>query len=223
MSEGQRPTGANEVEITLLSLSAQNDGAAVALKLLLENGEHREEKRLILSTEQYCALKLRRGRLTCELYEQIEAAAELFRAMQSGVGLLAYGANTQEFLTKKLMRRGFSRSVAADAAERLKQKGLIDEDAIFSREVEKCLHKLWGVGRIRAHLYSRGFDSASISRLDEYLADVDFVDACATLITKHYTRLPEAAGERRCLIAFLGRYGYSIMQIRAAFAQLQNV
>ena len=211
----------NGIAITLLSLCAVNDGASVALKLLLENGEQREEKRLLLSTEQYCELKPRRGALTVEQYEQLEAAAQLHSAMQSGARLLAYGANTEDFLTKKLMRRGYGRAVAAEASARLKAKGLIDEDANLSREVEKCLRKLWGAGRIRAHLYGKGFDTEAISRLGDLLADVDLVVACVALIRKHYVRLPDDGEERRRLVAFLSRYGYSIGEIRSAFARLQ--
>ena len=222
MSDGVRRAGESEIFITLLSLRAVNDGAAVAIKLLLENGEQREERQLTVSTEQYCELKPRRGRITAELYEQLEAAAQLSAAVQSGARLLAYGANTEDFLTKKLMRRGYSRAVAAEAASSLKAKGLIDEDQILIREVEKCLRKLWGAGRIRAHLYSRGFDSASISRLEELLADVDLVGACFALIGKHYARLPDEGDERRRLIAFLSRYGYSLTEIRSAFARMQS-
>lgn len=212
----------NGIAITLLSLFAVNDGASVALKLLLENGEQREEKRLVISTEQYCECKPRRGRISTELYERLEAAAQLCAAVQSGARLLAYGANTEDFLSKKLMRRGFSRAVATEAAAMLKQKGLINEDANLKREVEKCLHKLWGAGRIRAHLYSRGFDTATLSQLDELLEEVDTVENCVVLIRKHYVRLPDEGDERRRLIAFLGRYGYSLGEIRSAFAKMQE-
>ena len=216
--DGER-RGADDVTITLHSLNAVNDGALVALRLLLENGEQREEKRLLISTEQYCELKPRRGRVTLELYEQLEKAAQLCAALQSGARLLAYGANTEDFLAKKLMRRGYSRSVAKAAAAGLKAKGLIDEDANLTREVEKCLRKLWGTGRIRAHLYGKGFDAETISRLDELLAEVDLVDACVLLIQKHYVRVPQEEDERRRLIAFLSRYGYSLGEIRAALAR----
>ena len=77
MRGDQADRKANTVEITVQSLSAVNDGSAVAVKLLLDNGEQREAKRLVISTEQYCELKPRRGRIDPEAYEQLEAAAEL--------------------------------------------------------------------------------------------------------------------------------------------------
>ena len=221
MRGDQADRKANTVEITVQSLSAVNDGSAVAVKLLLDNGEQREEKRLVISTEQYCELKPRRGRIDPEAYEQLEAAAELCAALQAGARLLAYGANTRDFLSKKLMRRGYSRTVADEAAAMLKEKGLIDEEANLRREVEKCLSKLWGAGRIRAHLYGKGFDTAAIARLGELLEEVDLVDNCVTLIRKHYVRLPDEGEERRRLVAFLSRYGYSLGEIRQAFARIR--
>ena len=222
MSNAADGAGAGEIVITIQSLRAINDGASVAMRLLLDNGEQREEKRLVIGTEQYCDLKPRCGRISLDLYEQLEAAAELCTAMQCGMRLLAYGANTEAFLSKKLMRRGYSRSVSAEAAAQLKEKGLIDEDSTLRREVEKCLRKLWGAGRIRAHLYSRGFDPSAMKQLGALLDEIDFSDACVRLIRKRYVSLPEDGEERRRLIAFLGRYGYSIGEIRAAFARIQS-
>ena len=54
---------AAEPVITIRSLHAQNEGAEIAVRVLLEQGEHREERRLLITTEQYYELKLCRGDL----------------------------------------------------------------------------------------------------------------------------------------------------------------
>ena len=208
--------------ITVRSLYAQNSGAEVALRILLENGEHREERRLILTTEQYCELKPVRGEITEEYYDTLEAAAQLCAAIRAGEHLLSYGANSERALTQKLVRRGYLHETAALAAKKLCEMGLIDEQGDLRRELEKCLRKLWGAKRIQAHLWSRGFGADAMSALPSLLDEVDFVSNCAALIRKHYGTVPNGADERRRMIASLGRYGYSLSEIRAAFAHLQE-
>lgn len=209
-----------EVRIAIRSLHAQGDGSEVMLRITLESGEHREDRRLTLTTEQYCALKPCRGEISEEFFETLETAAELCAALRSGENLLSFGANSVQLLTQKLMRRGFSRDVALQAAERLAEMGLINETQDLGREVQKCLRKLWGAKRISSHLWSRGFGSEAMATLPELLADVDFSANCAALIRRHYVGVPTDPDERRRMIASLSRYGYTITEIRAAMASI---
>ena len=202
--------------ITVRALRAQHDGAEVQVQVLLENGEHREQKSLLLTMEQYCELRPAKGQISEELYERLETASELCQALRSGENLLSYGSNSVQMLTRKLMQRGYSREIAMTAAERLSSVGLIDEARDMRREVEKCLRKLWGQKRISAHLWSRGFASDAIAGLPAVLEDVDFSENCAQLIRKHYGDVPQDADEQRRMIAFLSRYGYSLGEIRTA-------
>ena len=213
---------ANPLTITIRALRAQHEGAEMLVQLLLENGEHQEQKSLVITTEQYCAFNLTRGPITEELYEQIEEAAELCRALRSGESLLSYGANSVQALTRKLVGKGYNREVAAIAAERLAGYGLIDEERDMKREVEKCLRKFWGSKRISAHLWSKGYASETMQGLPELLEDVDFPQNCAALIKKHYGEVPHDADEHRRMIASLSRYGYSIGEIREAIRLLQK-
>ena len=206
--------------ITVRSLRAQHDGAEVQVQVLLENGEHREQKSLLLTMEQYCELRPVKGQISEELYDRMEAASEMCRALRSGENLLSYGSNSVQMLTRKLMQRGYSREVAMAAAERLASIGLIDEARDLRREVEKCLRKLWGQKRISAHLWSRGFAAEAIAELSSVLEDVDFSKNCALLIQKHYGALPVEADEQKRMIAFLSRYGYSLGEIRSAMKKI---
>ncbi len=212
----------NPLTITVRALRAQHEGAEMLVQLLLENGEHQEQKSLVITTEQYCEFNLTRGPITEELYEQIEEAAELCRALRSGESLLSYGANSVQALTRKLVGKGYKREVAAQAAERLAGYGLIDEKRDMQREVEKCLRKLWGSKRISAHLWSKGYATETMQGLSTLLEDVDFSQNCAALIKKHYGEVPTDADENRRMIASLSRYGYSIGEIREAIRLLRE-
>jgi len=207
--------------ITVRSLRAQSEGAEMLLQILLEDGEHREHKTLILTTEQYCELKPQRGVISEEAYERLEEAAQLCRALRSGENLLSYGSNSVQMLSRKLMQRGYSREVATLAAEHLELRGLINEERDMQREVEKCLRKLWGAKRISSHLWSRGFAADAMQGLSELLEEIDFEQNCATLIQKHYGGVPDDADDRRRMVAGLSRYGYSISEIRGAMKSLQ--
>ncbi len=208
--------------ITVRALRAQHEGAEMLVQLLLENGEHQEQKSLVLTTEQYCELKPQRGPISEEEYERLEEAAELCRALRSGESLLSYGANSVQALTRKLIGKGYKRDVAAAAAERLAGYGLIDEERDMQREVEKCLRKLWGSKRISSHLWSKGYAAETMQGLPALLEDVDFAQNCAAMIQKHYGGVPIDGDEYRRMIASLSRYGYSISEIREATRRLKE-
>ena len=207
--------------VTVRSLHAQNDGAEVALRILLESGEHREEKRLLLTMEQYCDIRPQKGVISEEMYDRLEAASVLCQAIRSGENLLSYGANSAQMLTQKLMRRGFGRDVSIKAAKKLQDMGLINEQSDLRRELEKCLRKLWGAKRIQAHMWSKGFAAEAMAELPELLSEVEFSQNCAALICKHYGTLPTDPNEKKRVFASLGRYGYSISEIREAFALIE--
>ena len=213
---------ATPLTITIRALRAQHEGAEMLVQLLLENGEHQEQKSLVITTEQYYEFNLTKGIIDEETYERIEEAAELCRALRSGENLLSYGSNSVQALTRKLVGKGYTRDVAAQAAERLADCGLIDEERDMQREIEKCLRKLWGAKRISAHLWSKGYAHQTMQGLSELLVAVDFPQNCAALIKKHYGEVPTDADEHRRMIASLSRYGYSIGEIREAIRRLRT-
>lgn len=206
----------DSVSITVRSLRAQHDGAEILVSIWIERGDQREQKSLPLTVEQYTVLKPKRGTITEEEYDLLEEASMLCGAIRCGENLLAYGLNSTQMLAQKIARHGFRREIAMQAAQKLREKGLINEEKDLEYEVEKCLRKLWGSKRIRAHLWNRGFDSETMAHLPELLAEVDFVTQCESLIRKHYGEVPVDLGEQKRMIASLGRYGYSLNEIRVA-------
>jgi len=209
---------AGEVHYAVCGLRAQNESAEMMVRLSAECAGKRETKTVVLTTEQYLELRPARGEISEEAYDRLCEAAELCAAIRAGESLLSFAANSVQMLAKKLMGKGYSRSTALAAAELLAARGMIDEERDLRREVERALKKLWGPKRITAHLWSRGFGKEAMDRLPEILEGVDFVAVCRELIEKHYVSLPSDEVERRRMIAFLSRYGYSIGVIREALA-----
>ena len=223
MTDALLPHKGDSMLISIRSLHAQNEGAEVALRIVIENGELREERRLILTTEQYCELKPMRGEICEEYYDALESASQLCAAIRAGEHLLSYGANSVRMLTQKLVHRGYLRETAELAARRLSDMGLIDEAGDLRRELDKCLRKLWGAKRIQVHLWSRGFGADAMAELPALLEEIDFVANCTALIRKHYGTLPTQPDDRRRMMASLGRYGYSLSEIRAAIVCAQEM
>ncbi len=211
-----------ELTITVRALRAQHEGAEVMVQVLIENGEQKEQKNLLLTMEQYCDLKVQKGRIDEETYERLEAASEFCHALRHGEYLLSWGANSAQMLARKLVQRGYSREVSAEVAEHLCAMGLINEASDVRREVEKCLRKLWGAKRIQSHLWSRGFGSDALQELPQLLEEIDFAKACSLLIQKKYGTVPTDPDERRRMTASLARYGYTLGEIREAIRLLTS-
>ena len=208
--------------ITITRLRVQNSNSEVQVQVLIESGERREQKNLLLTMEQYCELQPSKGRISEEDFDAMERASALCMALRCGEHLLSYGPNSVQTLTRKIMQRGHTREVASLAAEKLSQMGLIDECSDVRREVEKCLRKLWGTKRINAHLWNRGFAAASLADLSRLLEEVDFAGNCVKLINKHYGGLPTDQEELVRMTNGLSRYGYNITELREAYRRLRE-
>lgn len=213
--------GGSGLTVSVRNLRAQNGGSEISVTVVIGNGENSETRTLVISTEQYCELNLQKGQISEEQFEQLEKASGLFQALRCGENLLSYGSNSVQALARKIARHGFSREESLRAAEILRERGLINEQEDVRRELEKCLKKLWGAGRIRTHLWSKGFDKEALEILPELLEEIDFAENCARLIQKHYGGLPADQEELRRMNAGLYRYGYTLEEIRAAFRLLR--
>ena len=210
------------IAISVVSIRAQNNGAEMAVTVVMENGAARDVRKFVILTEQYCSLKPAKGPITEAQFEAIESASRLCGALRSGQSALSYGSASVLHLTRKIMRRGYTKEEAAAAAERLRDAGLVNEDDDLAREVEKCLRKLWGARRIRSHLWSKGFAKETLEALPSLLAEVDFAANCAALIRSRCGSVPTDPQARQKLFAALARYGYSPDQIREGMKYVQK-
>ncbi len=202
--------------ITVRSISALEGGAEVLIAVRLASGENFEDRRLILPMQSCVDLRVQKGEIGEELFEELSSEAEIYAALKRGMNILGYGACSERSLVLKLRSKGFSRTVSEAAARRLCERGYINESEDARREAERCLKKYWGRKRIEAQLYSKGFSREAAHIALESLDEVDFSDLCATLISKKMRSLPMEANEQKKLFASLMRYGYTSSEVKKA-------
>lgn len=207
---------------TIRSMTPVRGGSGLCVSLIISDGEHEEEQALTIAAEAYAGLRFLHpygkaaGRVLSEdQLAELDAASTLFAAIERGLNLLAYGDATEDALVRKLRERGFDAGVALDAACRLRERGYIDEPEQLARFVRLSLRKGWGPARIAAAAREKRFSRDTLEQLPELLADVDFAEACAAVITKKWGSLPTDPSARRKSAAALMRLGYSWGEIQA--------
>ena len=206
------------MKIEVISISAMSEGSEMLLTLVLSNDDgKRERRKLLLFTEQYLELGVRRGSiLDEETFEKIEEMSKICKAMRKGSDLLSYSASSRVRLAQRLRSKGIDKESASAAAQRLADMGAINEELDVERLVCTCLKKLWGKKRIYRELCAKGYDrdlvSAELSKIDDEIW-VENCVACFNKKHKSFTRDPEV---QKKIIASLVRYGYSFSEIKQA-------
>ncbi len=210
------------VSITSMTAMSAGEEIRVAFETVSDGGAERSRESFIISSKQYLALGLSKGRCDTDTYDDVAHASEVWCAAKKGIVLLGYGACSEKALRIKLVSKGFDKKCAAEAVEELVAKGLLRAEDDAARVAQKMAEKLWGKKRIMSALYEKGYSSDAVAAAIEGLedAEVDFVGNCRALIEKRYPRFPEDARERLKMLAALQRYGYSLLEIKAAIELL---
>ena len=210
--------------ITITALTAQNSGEEITVSLELSDGINVEKQRQTIFTDKYIELSLKKGEIDTEKYEEIVRCAYVCTAYKKALSLLSYGSCSKKNLYIKLKSRGFDESISTEVIEMLQNISFIDEDDTCTREIEKCLKKLWGKKRITSHLYSKGFQNETVNNALPMLDEVDFAINCKSLILKDYKRrLDEARSDKAAmtkLVSALVRMGYSVSEIKSALSAI---
>ena len=210
--------------ITVTALVAINGGEETCIFIELSDGIHSETQKYPLLTKQYATLRIKKGQLDTEKYEEIVNASTVAAAYKKGLTFLGYGSLSKKMLGYKLKSRGFCDEVVSEAILMLSGDGYLNEDGSCVREAERCVAKLWGRKRIASHLYSKGFSQNAISEAFEELSEVDYTENCKKLILRDHKRSLAAAREDKAqmskLIASLTRMGYSFFEIKSALSDL---
>ena len=210
------------MRITISALVALNSGNEICVYAEISNGENTERKKLVLLTEQYSLLKIKKGEITSDQFDEIERASLICSAYKKGLNLLGYGACSEKSLYYKLKTRGFENDICSEAVAKLSQCGYINESNDARREAERCIAKLWGRKRIISHLYSKGFGDEAVKDVYDLLAETDFTENCKKLILRDHKRQLALAEsdekEKQKLFAALVRMGYSFSEIKEASA-----
>ena len=212
------------MKIEIISVSALDDGAEILLTIKISNGEGRGEKRkLLLFTEQYLELGIRKGSLIDEaIFEELEKLAKSCRAIKKGTDLLFYSSSSRVRLAQRLRSKGIDGESAENAADHLQKLGLINEKADVERQVASCLKKLWGKKRIYRELCAKGYDSDIVSFNISLIDEKTLMQNCVMLIRKKYRVLPREQNEVKKMVASLMRYGYTFSEIKKAIEIIEN-
>lgn len=208
--------------IDLLHITATNGGSIIQLEFSFSEGDFSERRVLKLLDWQYIDLRPQKGEITPGFYDELEAASAVCDAYTAALNILSFGANTAYTLKQKLRRRGFADSVSTEVVASLASKGYINENREIEREVERCLRKKWGMRRIMAQLYSKGYDDEAMAQIDDELSEYDFADACYDLLLSKYDELPSDPNDVRKIIASLVRYGYTMSEIKEAIGKMKQ-
>ena len=204
------------MEIFIVSISA-GDGDDVFISFEIRDGDRRDTQKFLIPIAAYTDLSLKVGVSNRAVFEIVESESKIYTVYRKALYLLSFGSQSVKVLHEKLVMRGCDPDFAYLAIERLIENRLLCEESTALREAERCVEKLWGEARIRAHLVQKGYGEAEIKKAFYALEDdgVDFISNCSKLIEKRYLPLPKDKKDLQKIIAALQRYGYSISQIKA--------
>ena len=205
------------MEVYLSSVCAGGIGEII-VTFEVRDGEKRSSSRFLISDAAYTELSLSVGISSAYIYDAVEREANIYSAYKRALYVLGYASSSRKALHHKLVAKGFDAEFASLALDRLEANGLLREADFALREGERCLDKLWGSERIRAHLKEKGYSNAAINSVFFAFEDngVDFDEYCALLIRRKYSHIPTDKKDLQKLIASVMRYGYSLSQIKRA-------
>ena len=210
--------------IEIKRLRSQNAGEEIVITLEIrecEDGGACEMRSLLIGASQYASLKPAKGRITPEYFDALESAHKAYAAIKKSISVLSYGANSPRTLKMKLRRKGIDEESASLAVDYAVDHGFIDEHSDALRIADCCVRKCWGLKKIAAHLFSKGYSEDIIREVRAHLErTVDFGELCYNCACSRCRRMPETPDEKKKLFAVLSRQGFSSSDIRVAFEEL---
>ena len=212
------------MKIEIISVNALGEGAEMLIGVAITGDSGMNEKRkFLLFTEQYLELGLCRGAvIDADTFDKLEEMSKRCVAMRKGSDLLAYSSSSRVRLAQRLRQKGIDRESAEDAAHRLEELGLIDEEADVESLVTACLKKLWGKKRIYRELCAKGYDRDIIASELEGVDEETLVNNCVALFRKKHKVFPSDPETQKKIIASLVRYGYSFGEIKRALQIIEK-
>ena len=210
------------VSITSMIALSGGEEIRVCFETVSDGGKDCVRERFTISSKQYLEMGLSKGECSTDVYDLVAYASEVWSAVKRGMSILSCCACSEKALRMKLVSKGFSKESAAQAVGNLVASGALraEDDAILT--AQKMVDKLWGKKRIIAGLYEKGYSQKAIGAALAALEDnqVNYVENCRALIEKRYSELPKNASETQKMISSLGRYGYTLSEIKAAIELL---
>ena len=154
---------------------------------------------------------------------------DLEAALRTVGNMLGYADRSEKKLYERLVQKGYSQKVAAQAVAHAVQTGLLCEARTAQAIAEYSAQQQWyGARRIAQALYQKGYSREVIDGVD--LSQIDFADLCRRRIERFCARevaalrqglpYPEAQKLRKKVMAYALRYGFSSEAISYAMEEL---
>lgn len=169
------------------------------------------------------ALWLRIGqKLSDEDIAQLKAADTLEKAQQRAVNFIAYRPRTEREVRQRLKKAGADDETAASVVMRLKNAGLLDDEAFG---------KAWVESRVRSNPRSRRMLAWELRQkgvgdeeVQAALEGVDDEEAALQAARKRWPKVKslEPRERRRKLSEFLARNGFDFQTIESVIARVES-
>ena len=175
----------------------------------------------IVAQETVAHLGLAIGQpITDELMQRLDAAARELTANRDAMRLLSFRARSTSELAMRLRRKGYDREIADRVCNRLRDAGLVDDEAYAHEAVGAMLaRKPAGERLLHAKLRSKGLaDDIARKAIAEHLDDRDLLADAVSLARSRIARMRDLDDQtrRRRLHGVLARRGFDIETCRKA-------
>lgn len=144
------------------------------------------------------------------------------RAHEKALYLLEHRAHSKKELADKIARSEFDREAAQQAAERMEELGLVDDEQYARRLAQELFtRKKFGVRRVKQELRQKGIAEEIIQLvLDEFSTEQEeSAEKIRAILERKYPAAWEDEKVRRRAIAALQRYGYGMEDIFAVLKE----
>lgn len=153
--------------------------------------------------------------LTDEELHQLILASDARRANEKALYLLEHRDHSKKELAEKIARTAASREAAQNAADRMEELGLIDDEAYARRRAKELFErKRYGAMRVRQELRMKGISGELIDELVEEYSGGLAGENIAAILDRKYQGWQQDEKLRRRAFAALQRMGYSYDEIR---------
>ena len=150
------------------------------------------------------------------------------RAIDAALNFLSYRQRTYQEVRRKLVGRGFSQGIIEAAMRRLRDVGLVDDEAFVGAYVrDRIAHRPMGVRRMAQELYVKGISrDVAVPAIEGVLADehTDERSLARRVVEKKRPTLAarnfDQATERRRLRDHLIRRGFDLRVAREVVDEL---
>lgn len=173
-------------------------------------------REILLDTELLVIENIRVGSEICDL-EEIIYKSDLKRAKSRALWYLSRSDHSEKALYDKLIRGGFSDKASSNAVLRMKELGLVNDEAYARRMAEYMSETTASNREICEKLQSRGINRDLIRQLE--LSNDGETDKIKRLLnTKYQNKLGDPEGVKKVFAALI-RKGFSYSDVKSAMKE----